>query len=230
MEQQRQIVHFLLMLLVSTALPKSLAFFLPSRLLPEETGSSGRFCQSSFASSLREAASLNRKSSRQMVTNTSSPAAQHATMPTSLPEEKQYPIKMTESERYLFDLNGFLVVRNVLNAEEVRAANEAIDRHITSAVERSDVSLRNAKPGTPMYGSGPGRKDLGGVLEWGSVDSHVFKSILRIRGCVLCTTGFWVKAIGWIIYLSYSSKNMVPKDSICTVERLIASLESTILT
>lgn len=87
------------------------------------------------------------------------------------------PLEMTDDERYLFDLNGFLIVRGVLSPEEVDEANAVIDRHADDMIERSDASLRNAKKGTQLYGSGPGRKDLGQVLEWGP-DSKVFKSIL----------------------------------------------------
>ncbi len=36
---------------------------------------------------------------------------------------------MTDHERYLFDLHGFLVVENALTPEEVVACNEALDRH-----------------------------------------------------------------------------------------------------
>ena len=34
---------------------------------------------------------------------------------------------MTDKERYYWDLNGHLVVRNVLTPKEVKAANDAID-------------------------------------------------------------------------------------------------------
>lgn len=91
---------------------------------------------------------------------------------------KQYPLEMTEDERYLFDLNGYLVVRNVLSPPEIAAANAAIDAHQDEMVERQDGALRNAVQGSAMYGSGPGRKDLGRVLEWGIEDSKVFRSIL----------------------------------------------------
>jgi ectoine hydroxylase-related dioxygenase (phytanoyl-CoA dioxygenase family) len=37
---------------------------------------------------------------------------------------------MTDHERYLFDLRGFLVVENLLSAAELAAANEALDRHV----------------------------------------------------------------------------------------------------
>jgi ectoine hydroxylase-related dioxygenase (phytanoyl-CoA dioxygenase family) len=90
----------------------------------------------------------------------------------------EYPIEMTEAERYLFDLNGFLIIRGVLSPEEVEEANAAIDRHAHEMVERSDTNLRNAKQGTRFFGHGPGRMDLGQCLEWGEEDSRVFKSIL----------------------------------------------------
>jgi ectoine hydroxylase-related dioxygenase (phytanoyl-CoA dioxygenase family) len=86
--------------------------------------------------------------------------------------------EMTEDQRYLFDLNGYLVVKNVLTPEQVQKANAAIDKRADQMVERSDDALRNAKQGSMMYGSGPGRKDLGGVLEWGPEESRVFSSIL----------------------------------------------------
>jgi ectoine hydroxylase-related dioxygenase (phytanoyl-CoA dioxygenase family) len=88
-----------------------------------------------------------------------------------------YPAEITDGERYLFDLNGFIVVRGVLTPEEVQQANEAIENHKHAMVERSDAPLRNAVAGTAFSGTGPGRKDLGGVLEWGP-ESKVFKSIL----------------------------------------------------
>ncbi|GKY99487.1 hypothetical protein MPSEU_000902900 [Mayamaea pseudoterrestris] len=87
------------------------------------------------------------------------------------------PIEMTDDERYLFDLNGYLVVRNVFAPEQVQQANAAIDRHSHEFVERTDGALRNAVAGTNFYGTGPGRKDLGKVLEWG-LDSQVFKEVL----------------------------------------------------
>lgn len=89
-----------------------------------------------------------------------------------------FPTEMSDDERYLFDLNGFLVVRNVFTPEEVAHANAAIDRHASEMVERSDPALRNALKDTPLYGTGPGRKDLGRVLEWGMDESRVFRSVL----------------------------------------------------
>lgn len=91
--------------------------------------------------------------------------------------DKEYPLEMSEDERYLFDLNGYLIVRAVLSKDEVAEANRAIDNHAHEMVERSDGPLRNAVQGTNFFGEGPGRMDLGQVLEWGE-ESRVFKSIL----------------------------------------------------
>jgi len=94
--------------------------------------------------------------------------------------QQDYPIHMTDDERYLFDLNGYLIVRGVLTSDEIRRANDVIDLHRDEMVERSDPALRNARAdGSPLlYGTGPGRKDLGRVLEWPGDESLVFKSIL----------------------------------------------------
>lgn len=88
-----------------------------------------------------------------------------------------FPIEMSEDERYLFDLNGYLIVRGVLTPEEVKACNDVIDAHASEMIERTAGPLRNTLKGTALAGTGPGRKDLGGVLEWGE-ESKVFKSIL----------------------------------------------------
>ena len=104
------------------------------------------------------------------------------TMPPAAANKKEkmcsYPIEMTEAEKYLFDLNGYLIVRNVLTPDEVEEANSVIDRHEHEMVERTDKDLRNTQPGSSYAGNGTtGRMDLGQCLEWGS-DSQIFKSIL----------------------------------------------------
>ena len=47
---------------------------------------------------------------------------------------------MNDTEKYLFDLNGYLVVENALTAEEVAACNEAIDRNPDRHRERTATS------------------------------------------------------------------------------------------
>ena len=49
---------------------------------------------------------------------------------------------MTDDEKYLFDLNGYIVAKGILKEEEIRLANGAIDRHFDQGRVRSrDESL-----------------------------------------------------------------------------------------
>jgi len=83
-----------------------------------------------------------------------------------------------ETDTYLFDLNGYIVLKNVLTKEEVAEANEAVDKHIGEGVERVDAAVRNTPAGSPLDGDGKsGRIDLGRVLQWGK-QSTVFRKIL----------------------------------------------------
>ena len=71
---------------------------------------------------------------------------------------------MNEDEKYFFDLNGYIVVRNVLSAEDIALANEAIDRHADQIRERiGELSL---SAGSKALEGSTGRGDLGGALLW----------------------------------------------------------------
>ena len=50
-------------------------------------------------------------------------------------------------ERFLFDLNGFLVLRGILSPEEVAAANTAVDAKQSLMHARDTAALRNTKAG-----------------------------------------------------------------------------------
>lgn len=84
--------------------------------------------------------------------------------------------------RFLFDLNGYIVIRNVLSAEELAQANAAIDRHRGEFAERSEDIVRNTPSGTrkELAGDGTtGRLDLGGMLGWSEKqDRDVFRQML----------------------------------------------------
>lgn len=85
--------------------------------------------------------------------------------------------KELKDSEYLFDLNGYLVIRGVFSAEEIAQANQVIDQKADLIKERKGV-LRNTKQGSAMSGDGEtGRLDLGGILEWGD-DSSFFRSVL----------------------------------------------------
>jgi len=143
--------------------------------------------QSPFGNSNSNNNDIPNQNSRLFSTLISSPEEVETNIETNMEDTKDVlpngflediPLELTEDERYLFDLNGFLIVRNVLTPEEVQQANAAIDKHQVNMKDRSDDALRNATPNTAFYGTGPPRKDLGGVLEWEGDDSKIFKSIL----------------------------------------------------
>ncbi len=83
---------------------------------------------------------------------------------------------MNEHEKYLFDLNGYLVVENVLTPDEVALCNEAIDRHADDIHERvGDLSLSG---GSKTLEGITGRGDLGGMLGWEKPWCEPFRNML----------------------------------------------------
>ena len=81
---------------------------------------------------------------------------------------------MTDDEKYLFDLTGYLVLEQVLTPEEVARCNEAIDRHADRLVEdeRSLAGESEALEGTSH------RKDLTGMLGWERPGCEPFRDLL----------------------------------------------------
>jgi len=89
------------------------------------------------------------------------------TVPRAAQRRLSPAMSMSEQEKFYFDLNGFLIVRGALTAEEVKAANAAIDAHSGDIKERLEEGVRNTKAGSPLAGDGQnGRRDLGGLLSW----------------------------------------------------------------
>ncbi|CAE8635309.1 unnamed protein product [Polarella glacialis] len=88
-------------------------------------------------------------------------------------------LRMTDTEKFFFDLNGFLVIRGALSADEVAALNAAVDTHATDVKERTDPELRNTRAQTPLAGDGKaGRRDLGGMLSWPKPHCKPFQELL----------------------------------------------------
>ena len=78
----------------------------------------------------------------------------------------------------LIPSHRFIHLKGVLSAEEVTAANKAIDAHREHARERKGV-LRNTRLRTPLAGDGKsGRMDLGGMLGWPDPHCKPFRDIL----------------------------------------------------
>lgn len=82
---------------------------------------------------------------------------------------------MKDDQRYLFDLTGYLVLRNVLTAEEVARLNEGIDHHASEMQEinRSLAGISETLAGTSR------RLDLGGMLAWEKPWCEPFRKLLN---------------------------------------------------
>eukprot|EP00941_MAST-03F_sp_MAST-3F-sp1_P005789 g5789.t1 len=87
-------------------------------------------------------------------------------------------------DKYLFDTNGYIVLRGVFSSEFVNRANSAIDERIAAG----DLHERKGKLRTSgLYGreSGPlqgdgvtGRADMGGMLGWDGPGREPFREVL----------------------------------------------------
>ena len=73
-------------------------------------------------------------------------------------------LEMTEREKFLFDLQGFLQVKGVLSADEVKALNDAIDAHIGDE-NAEDHFSEGAPYGGGMDGDYSG-SGCSGMLTW----------------------------------------------------------------
>ncbi len=83
---------------------------------------------------------------------------------------------MNEEEKYLFDLNGYLVIEDILTQQEVGFANEAIDRHLEQMRLRPrEESLDGGS--TALRGE-QGRGELGGLLNWEAPWCNPFRAML----------------------------------------------------
>lgn len=71
---------------------------------------------------------------------------------------------MTEDENYLFDLNGYLILEQVLTSEELELANGAVDRHLDLRTDTPENDLR-AHESKVLKGDFP-RVDLVEPYNW----------------------------------------------------------------
>ena len=83
---------------------------------------------------------------------------------------------MNEEEKYLFDLNGYLVVKAVLASDEIDLCNQSIDQHGEQIRERID-ELSLSGDSESLKGV-TGRGDLGGMLGWEKPWSQPFQELL----------------------------------------------------
>jgi len=81
---------------------------------------------------------------------------------------------MNDTEKYLFDLNGYLVLRQVLTTAAVAAMNAAIDHHAHQGHKRVDSLVGSSKA---LSGTSH-RKDMGGMLAWERPYCEPFRRLL----------------------------------------------------
>jgi len=84
---------------------------------------------------------------------------------------------ISQKEKYLFDLNGFVVVRKALSESELVEISEAIDQQ-AGFVERNTDMTRNTKSDSPLRGAGGTRNDCGGILSWPRPHCLPFRKLL----------------------------------------------------
>lgn len=97
----------------------------------------------------------------------------------------------TPIDRFMFDLNGYTVVRGVLGSQELKILNEAVDEHAFLRPRRG--VLRNTRAGK-MSAKGD-RYDAGGMMDWPEPHGAHFRRLLchpRIVSHLnaLCGTGY----------------------------------------
>ncbi|HIG45352.1 MAG TPA: hypothetical protein EYQ20_02605 [candidate division Zixibacteria bacterium] len=81
---------------------------------------------------------------------------------------------MDESEKYLFDVHGYIVIKGALSAEELSAANTAMDHH-SDQISVMDNSLANSSP--TLFGK-TGRGNMGNMLTWEKPYCDVFRNMM----------------------------------------------------
>ena len=81
---------------------------------------------------------------------------------------------MTETEKYLFDVHGYLVIKGALSPEEVRSANAAIDHH----AGQIQIRPNDLAHGSRTLQGTTGRGDLSGMLTWEKPHCEVFRQMI----------------------------------------------------
>ena len=106
---------------------------------------------------------------------------------------------MNESEKFLFDLHGYLVIPQVLAAHELAAANAAVDHHADQIGIRPNDLAHESK----TLAGRMGRGDLGGMLTWDKPHCQVFRQMIVLARVMpyleeLLGPGFRLEGLGII--------------------------------
>ncbi|MDP6112242.1 MAG: phytanoyl-CoA dioxygenase family protein [Planctomycetota bacterium] len=106
---------------------------------------------------------------------------------------------MTEEEKYLFDVHGYLLIEGALSPAEVEAANAAIDHHPHKIQIRPNDLARMSR----TLSGKTGRGDLGGMLTWEKPYCDPFREMIVHPGYsphleYLLGPGFRLEGLGLI--------------------------------
>jgi len=87
---------------------------------------------------------------------------------------------LTPTEQYIFDTNGYIVLRKVFELEDIEKVNRLIDNH--ELHERKGAlrcSTLYGRDSNHLAGDGvTGRFDMGGMLGWPSPECEFFREVL----------------------------------------------------
>ena len=93
-------------------------------------------------------------------------------------EQEQYPT-MGEREKYLFDLQGFLVVRGFLSTAEIKALNEALNANVDKRGEYGEPNVISGQwQGRPLEGRFSPFRHYSGMLTWQLPWCQPFRDLL----------------------------------------------------
>jgi hypothetical protein len=81
---------------------------------------------------------------------------------------------MNDDEKFLFDLEGYLILRNVLTADEVARCNAAIDHHR----ERFFETDRALEGESEVLGGAAKQKWMEGMLAWDRPWCEPFRALM----------------------------------------------------
>ena len=93
-------------------------------------------------------------------------------------EQEQYPT-MGEREKYLFDLQGFLLVRGFLSTVEVDTLNESLDANLDKRGEYGEPNTLSGQwQGRPLEGRFSPFRHYSGMLTWQQPWCQPFRDLL----------------------------------------------------
>ena len=81
---------------------------------------------------------------------------------------------MTDADKYLMDVHGYLVIKQALTPAEVDAANAAIDAH----ADEISIRPRDLANDSDTLGGSTGRGDLSGMLNWDKPHCDPFRDMM----------------------------------------------------